>query len=543
MELINNNNTNFKLTNLKFTKYHFMSGEIYNGCPIKTSVEIKFDNYNLQTNKDVATLCIVHTYFLGTEEQTNFQQYELENSENIIKSLEQIDFKNLKNNYFSNDPSQRFSHWELEYNNYFKIPGTFDNEIDEIKEIKKILNFEQIEKQELEKVDAKFKNTRFAISIRDAIGNFMHKMQTALDIENGLLNDTITFDIENENEFIKLTEGLRKLYNISNNKLKFNNVEQMKLFLIDWLKKIEEVNKLVDEEIEKYNMAVKNNLPTEDQTAILDKIKKLRCISKEENYDIETIKMKAKKMYSEIDSELNLIVNEYLKEWSNKQRDILEMTLNFLSKVHDLKGFDINDEVLKCEKINMDTISSILNVENKYVSELVSILNTIAGKHGDPYKNTINEVIPYIAKQIDLKTHENSFVNYLYANLYDKLSNDEINEIIDEIKLERGNEMNDELKVNNNVQFDSEETKQEFSNYIDEINEYNRKIKNGEETDVNPADLLNKYREKFYDEELENKMKEIDNQKENFKIENNETDELLNKIDQRISELDEEYKD
>lgn len=62
MELINNN-TNFKLTNLKFTKYHFMSGEIYDGCPIKTSIEIKVNNYNLQTNKDDATLCIVHTYF------------------------------------------------------------------------------------------------------------------------------------------------------------------------------------------------------------------------------------------------------------------------------------------------------------------------------------------------------------------------------------------------------------------------------------------------------------------------------------------------
>ncbi len=100
--------------------------------------------------------------------------------------------------------------------------------------------------------------------------------------------------------------------------------------------------------------------------------------------------------------------------------------------------------------------------------------------------------------------------------------------------------MNDELKVNNNVPFDSEETKQEFSNYIDEINEYNRKIKNGVATDVNPGDLLNKYREKFCDEELENKMKEIDNQKESFKFENNETDELSSKIGQRISELDEE---
>lgn len=71
------------------------------------------------------------------------------------------------------------------------------------------MNFEQIEKQELEKVDAKFKNTRFIISIKDAIENFMHKTETALDIENGLLNNTITFDIENENEFIKLTEGLK----------------------------------------------------------------------------------------------------------------------------------------------------------------------------------------------------------------------------------------------------------------------------------------------------------------------------------------------
>lgn len=35
-------------------------------------------------------------------------------------------------------------------------------------------------------------------------------------------------------------------------------------------------------------------------------------------------------------------------------------------------------------------------------------------------------------------------------------------------------------------------------------------------------------------------MKEIDNQKESFKFENNETDELSSKIGQRISELDEE---
>lgn len=107
------------------------------------------------------------------------------------------------------------------------------------------------------------------------------------------------------------------------------------------------------------------------------------------------------------------------------------------------------------------------------------------------------------------------------------------------IKLERGNEMNnDELKVNN-IQFNKEETKVEFQKYLDEINEYNRKIQNGEDPGVNQADLLNKYREKFYDEELENKMKELDDKKNNFKFENNEMDELKNKLDAKLKELEE----
>lgn len=283
MELINNN-TNFKLTNLKFTKYHFMSGEVYNGCPIKTSIEIKFDNYNLSTNKEITTKCIEHTYMLehNFEKQTNFQQYELENSENIIKSLEQIDFKNLKNNYFSNDSFHRHSHWELEYNNYFKIVGTFDNEIDEIKEIKRILDFEQIERQELEKVEEKIKNTKFSISIKDAIKNFINKMQTASDIENGLLDGTIIFDIKDENEFSELTEDLNELYNISNNKSELQNNDEMKHFLINWLKKIEEVNKIADELIKKHNTAVENDLPSESPVDILRKIKELRGITKQE---------------------------------------------------------------------------------------------------------------------------------------------------------------------------------------------------------------------------------------------------------------------
>ena len=69
----------FKLSQLKYTKYHWMSGEIVNGCPITTSIEIKPE-------------------MLGNN-----------------------DLRVLRNNYFSDDEIQWYSHWELEYNYYFKI--------------------------------------------------------------------------------------------------------------------------------------------------------------------------------------------------------------------------------------------------------------------------------------------------------------------------------------------------------------------------------------------------------------------------------------
>lgn len=150
--------------------------------------------------------------------------------------------------------------------------------------------------------------------------------------------------------------------------------------------------------------------------------------------NLAIVKVSAKKMYDEIDLELNKITNEYLKEWQKKQDEIREMTGKFMTKIHNLKGYDINKDVLRCENINIETISSILDVKNKYVSELIPILNTIARYRGDIYQNTINQVIPCIAKQIELKTHENGMINYLYSNLYDKLSNDEITKIIEEIK-------------------------------------------------------------------------------------------------------------
>lgn len=59
--IINNipNREPFKLSQLKYTKHHWMSGEIVNGCPITTSIEIKPE---MLGNK--WKVSIIHKYML-----------------------------------------------------------------------------------------------------------------------------------------------------------------------------------------------------------------------------------------------------------------------------------------------------------------------------------------------------------------------------------------------------------------------------------------------------------------------------------------------
>ena len=148
----------FKLSQLKYTKHHWMSGEIVNGSPITTSIEIKPET--LSNNWKVT---ILHTYMMENnyEEKTIKKEYNLPSQDVILEILERNDLRDLKNNYFSNDKIQEFSHWELEYNNYFKISGTFDQEPKEIKKVISTLNCENIIKEALEKVEMLIKNSQY----------------------------------------------------------------------------------------------------------------------------------------------------------------------------------------------------------------------------------------------------------------------------------------------------------------------------------------------------------------------------------------------
>ncbi len=143
-------NEEYKIFNLKYTKYYLMTGEIINGKPIKTSIEIK-------SERNVWHLLISHTYALETREQKIInKEISIENPEVIINELEKINLTHLKNNYFTNKSPEKFKHWELEYNYYFKIVGTFDQEIEEIKQIKTILNCDKLMSEFIEETKKQF---------------------------------------------------------------------------------------------------------------------------------------------------------------------------------------------------------------------------------------------------------------------------------------------------------------------------------------------------------------------------------------------------
>ena len=55
-------------------------------------------------------------------------------------------------NYFTEENPERFTHWEITYNNRFKIVGTYDQEIEELINIKRILEFKKIIEEENKKI-------------------------------------------------------------------------------------------------------------------------------------------------------------------------------------------------------------------------------------------------------------------------------------------------------------------------------------------------------------------------------------------------------
>ena len=154
-------NNEFELKQLKLTFHHFNSGELNKGMPLATSVELK-NEYNFEKKEEYWVKVVSHTYVsLEESYKDSTDTYEEKIDGNIIKELEIYDLRNLKNNYFTDKNPERFTHWEIEYNYYFKIVGTYDQEPEEIKKISEILNFKQIIEEETNKIKKKLNSKQY----------------------------------------------------------------------------------------------------------------------------------------------------------------------------------------------------------------------------------------------------------------------------------------------------------------------------------------------------------------------------------------------
>ena len=106
----------------------------------------------------------------------------------------------------------------------------------------------------------------------------------------------------------------------------------------------------------------------------------------------------------------------------------------------------------------------------------------------------------------------------------------------------------EEFKINNNIEFEDEKTKIEYQKYLDEVNEYNRKVANGETPEKDLSTITEEFKLKFnvngsgttpvedknLDELIEKINKSIDS---NYTNTNVSIDEQIENIDKRIEEL------
>ncbi len=152
----------FKLKQLKLEHYYWNSGDVEIGMPIKTSIELKYE-YNFETKKLDWNETISHTYISLEDYRNNTtsSHTEIMKDTNIIKEIEKYDLRDLKNNYFTDNTIEKFTHWELSYNNYFKISGTYDQEIAEFTKISELLGFKKIIEDESKKFQERLEQSQY----------------------------------------------------------------------------------------------------------------------------------------------------------------------------------------------------------------------------------------------------------------------------------------------------------------------------------------------------------------------------------------------
>ncbi|HHX70235.1 MAG TPA: hypothetical protein GX708_19565 [Gallicola sp.] len=156
-------------------------------------------------------------------------------------------------------------------------------------------------------------------------------------------------------------------------------------------------------------------------------------IDNQKNNDIEQIIEQAKNKYRDINMQLNNELKKFLNEYNKHVEDIKRLKNDLLSELSQTKNFQkINDDSVVNELYN-----NSVDIENKSVNELINLLMDSC-HYNLPKLNTEEELklnfFINVVKNIELKTNENYVSNFLYSNLYEKLSDEEITKIFNDIK-------------------------------------------------------------------------------------------------------------
>ena len=136
---------NEAISQIKLTHHNRMMGRIADGMPICTSVEMSRE-YDPRARMVLWFKTVEHTYYSldgNRQHTTNTTRTAVDNSDELLNKLAKINFKDLKNNYFTDATLHKYSWWELNYDRRFYIVGTYDNLIDEIKAVGDVLGFSQ----------------------------------------------------------------------------------------------------------------------------------------------------------------------------------------------------------------------------------------------------------------------------------------------------------------------------------------------------------------------------------------------------------------
>ena len=127
----------FELKQIKITNNFESDKDYISGSIVSNSIEII-------NNKMIITITYINNDLNKTTDTI-----EKEISIDIINKLEEIDLRDINNNYVYLDDG---NYWSIEYNNIFKICGDFVNTIDEYNKIIKIIDYKNIIKNIMKEV-------------------------------------------------------------------------------------------------------------------------------------------------------------------------------------------------------------------------------------------------------------------------------------------------------------------------------------------------------------------------------------------------------